>query len=41
MLGRDEVWNENSVERMNERKENSERNERNGRMVKGMSEMEE
>ena len=28
VLGRDEIWNENSVERMNERKENSERNER-------------
>ena len=25
--GRDELWNENSVERMNERKENSERSE--------------
>ena len=27
VLGRDELWNENSVERMNERKENSERSE--------------
>ena len=31
VLGRDEIWNENSVERMNERKENSElKEERSG-----------